>query len=69
MPGASEDDNTQRRMLYLSEALIGEEIAISPRDDDNWIVRLRSFDLAVPEVGSGNLRRSGLTRSGQAGTS
>jgi putative transposase len=54
----------QDRMLYLSEALIGEEIAISPRDDDDWTVRFRSFDLAVLEAKSGNLRRSGLSRSG-----
>ena len=59
----------QGQPLYVSEALIGEKIAISPRDDDDWQVRFRSFDLAILEAKSGNLRRSGLARSGKAGTS
>jgi putative transposase len=59
----------QDRLLYVSEALSGEEIAISRRDDGDWQVRFRSFDLAILEAESGNLRRSGLARSGKAGTS
>src|SRR5664280_474104 len=59
----------QDRSLYLTEALIGEAIAISRRDDGDWVVRFRSFDLAVLEQDSGKLRRSGLARSGQARTS
>jgi len=58
----------QDRPLYLTEALIGEDVAVAHRDDDDWAVRFRGFDLATLDAASGNLRRSGLARSGQAGT-
>ena len=59
----------QDRPLYLSEALGAEDVAISRRDDGEWQLRFRSFDLAVLEAETGKLRRSGLARSGQARTS
>jgi hypothetical protein len=49
--------------------LATEDVAISRRDDGDWLLRFRSFDLAIVEANSGQLRRSGLARSGQAGTS
>jgi transposase InsO family protein len=58
----------QDRPLYLTEALIGEDVAVAHRDDDDWAVRFRGFDLATLDAASGNLRRSGLARSGQDGT-
>jgi CBS domain-containing protein/transposase InsO family protein len=38
----------QDRPLYLSEALRGETIAIAQRDDGDWAIRFRSYDLAIP---------------------
>jgi putative transposase len=58
----------QDRSLYLTEALVGEEVAISRRDDDDWVVRFRGFDLAILDAASGNRRCSGLARSGQPRT-
>jgi transposase InsO family protein len=58
----------QDQRLYLSEALRGEDVALSRRDDGEWMIRFRSFDLAVLEDDSGNLRCSRLARSGRAGT-
>jgi transposase InsO family protein len=59
----------QDRPLYLSEALATGDVAISRREDGDWLLRFRSFDLAIVEANSGQLRRSGLARSGKAGTS
>ena len=48
--------------VYLSGALRGETVGVARRDDGDWTVRFRGFDLAIlPEAG-GALRRSGLTR-------
>ena len=58
----------QDRPLYVSEALANETIAITPRDDGHWQLCFRAFDLAILDAESGNLRRSGLARSGQPRT-
>lgn len=50
----------QDRPLYLSEALIGEEVAICRRDDGDWSVRFRAFNLALLAQDTGLLARNGL---------
>ena len=49
--------------LYLSEALRGETMALAQRDDGDWAIRFRNFDLATLTQDSGTIRRSGLARS------
>lgn len=49
--------------VYLSEALLGETIAIAQRDDGDWTIRFRNFDLAMLMEDTGVIRRSGLARS------
>ena len=49
--------------LYLTEALRGETIGLAQRDDGDWAVRFRAFDLAVLDDASGAIRRSGLVRT------
>lgn len=58
----------QDKRLYLTEALIAEHVGIAQRDDGQWLVRFRCFDLAVIDAENGKLRCSGLARSGKAGT-
>jgi transposase InsO family protein len=48
--------------LYLSEALRGETVALARRDDGDWAVRFRGFDLATLGDADHDLRRTGLTR-------
>jgi transposase InsO family protein len=50
--------------LYLTEALRGQTVALARRDDGDWWVRFRGFDLAVLDDRNNALRRSGLARSG-----
>jgi transposase InsO family protein len=48
--------------VHLSKALVGETVGVARRDDGEWAVRFRGFDLAIlPEEG-GTLRRCGLAR-------
>ena len=54
--------------LYLSEALRQETVALARRDDGNWAIRFRNFDLATLTDDGNEVRRSGLARSGQART-
>jgi transposase InsO family protein len=49
--------------IYLSGALRGETVALARRDDGDWAVRFRGFDLAVVDDASGALRRGGLRRT------
>lgn len=49
--------------LYLTEALRGEWVGVAPRDDGDWAIRFRGFDLAVLDDASGVVRRSGLART------
>jgi transposase InsO family protein len=55
----------QDREIYLSEALRGEVVALAQRDDGNWAIRFRNFDLATITADRREICRSGLTRSGQ----
>ena len=48
--------------VYLSGALRGETVGVARRDDGDWTVRFRGFDLAILPEGGGPLRRSGLAR-------
>jgi transposase InsO family protein len=52
--------------IYLSGALIGETVALGQRDDGDWTVRFRSFDLAVVSDARGALTQTGLRRTGAA---
>jgi hypothetical protein len=54
--------------VYLSEALRKETVALARRDDGNWAIRFRNFDLATLTVESNEIRRSGLARPGQTRT-
>ncbi len=54
--------------LYLSEALRGQIVALAQRDDGDWTIRFRGFDLATLGDAAGDIRRSGLARTaGEAG--
>jgi putative transposase len=48
--------------VHLSKALRGETVGVARRDDGDWAVRFRGFDLAVLTDESGELRRCGLAR-------
>jgi hypothetical protein len=37
----------QDATLYLSEALKGQIVGLARRDDGDWAVRFRNFDVAV----------------------
>jgi transposase InsO family protein len=49
--------------VYLSGALRGETVGVARRDDGDWAVRFRGFDLTVLAEESGELRRCGLART------
>lgn len=51
--------------LYLTEALRGETVALARRDDGDWTIRFRGFDLATLSDETHDIRRSGLARIGQ----
>jgi putative transposase len=55
--------NWRERPLYLTEALRGQTIALAQRDDGDWAIRFRGFDLAVLGDASGEIRRTGLSRT------
>ena len=48
--------------IHLSKALRGENVGVARRDDGDWAVRFRGFDLAILTDESGELRRCGLAR-------
>jgi hypothetical protein len=52
--------------LYLSEAMRKETIALAQRDDGNWAIRFRNFDLGTLTDEGNEIRRSGLVRLNQA---
>lgn len=43
--------------IYLSAALRGETVALAQRDDGDWVVRFRGFDLGVVADETNRLRR------------
>jgi putative transposase len=49
--------------VYLSGALRGETVGVAQRDDGDWAVRFRGFDLAVLPDDSSELHRCGLSRT------
>ena len=49
--------------VYLSGALRGETVALARRDDGDWAVRFRGFDLAVLLDASNEIKRTGLART------
>jgi putative transposase len=53
--------------LYLSEALRGEAVALARRDDGDWTIRFRGFDLATLGDETGTIRRTGLARTAPRG--
>jgi transposase InsO family protein len=52
--------------LYLSEAMRKETIALAQRDDGDWAIRFRNFDLGTLTDEGNEIRRSGLVRLSQA---
>ncbi len=54
--------------IYLTEALRGETVALARRDDGDWTIRFRGFELAVLDEQTNLVRRSGLARSGPMGS-
>jgi putative transposase len=52
--------------IYLSEAMRKETIALAQRDDSNWAIRFRNFDLGTLTDESNEIRRSGLARLSHA---
>ena len=55
------------RPLYLTEALRGQTVALAQRDDGDWAVRFRAFDLAVLADETAQIRRTGLARTARPG--
>lgn len=53
--------------VYLSAALRGEQVGVAQRDDGDWVVRFRGFDLAVISDETGLLRAGRLCRTRPAG--
>jgi transposase InsO family protein len=53
--------------VYLTEALRGEQVALAQRDDGDWTIRFRGFDLATLSDATTELRRSGLGRTTRTG--
>lgn len=51
------------RPLYLTEALRGQTVALAQRDNGDWVIRFRAFDLAVLEDETTQIRRTGLART------
>ena len=49
--------------VYLSSALRGERVGVAQRDDGDWAVRFRGFDLAVLPDNGDAMRRCGLSRT------
>jgi transposase InsO family protein len=49
--------------IYLSGALRGETVALAQRDDGDWAVRFRGFDLAVLDDASGELNLGRLRQT------
>jgi putative transposase len=49
--------------VYLTGALRGETVGVAQRDDGDWAVRFRGFDLAVLPDDGGELVRCGLSRT------
>jgi putative transposase len=50
--------------LYLTEALSGQTVALAQRDDDDWTVRFRQFDLAMVGDETNTIRQVRLGRVG-----
>jgi len=50
--------------VYLTEALRGETVGLARRDDGDWTIRFRGFDLATLSDETHDIRRSGLARTG-----
>lgn len=53
--------------LYLTEALRRETVALAQRDDGDWAIRFRGFDLAVLDEQTNVVRRTGLACTVQPG--
>lgn len=49
--------------VYLSGALRGQTVAVARRDDGDWAIRFRGFDLAVLLDASNTVKRCGLART------
>lgn len=49
--------------VYLSGALRGQTVAVARRDDGDWAIRFRGFDLAVLLDTSNTVKRCGLART------
>jgi hypothetical protein len=49
--------------VHLSKALVGETVGVARRDDGDWAVRFRCFELAILTDENGELRRCGLART------
>jgi transposase InsO family protein len=49
--------------VYLSGALRGQTVAVARRDDGDWAIRFRGFDLAVLLEAGNTVKRCGLART------
>ena len=49
--------------VYLSGALRGQTVAVARRDDGDWAIRFRGFDLAVLLDAGNTVKRCGLART------
>ena len=55
----------QDATLYLTEALKGQTVGLARRDDGDWAIRFRNFDVAILDQETKAVKRCGLARSGQ----
>jgi transposase InsO family protein len=54
------------RLVYLTEALAGQTVALAQDDDGDWSIRFRQFSLAMLSDATNMIRPSGLARTGWA---
>ena len=55
------------RQIYLSAALRGETVGLARRDDGDWAVRFRGFDLAIVTDAGGAMKPLRLSRTAASG--
>jgi putative transposase len=54
------------KLVYLTEALAGQTVALAQDDDGDWSIRFRQFSLAMLSDATNMIRPCGLARTGSA---
>jgi hypothetical protein len=53
------------RLIFISEALIGEQVGLTEVDDDRWLVRFADLDIGLIDATTKNFRRFTAARPGR----